>query len=185
MDSIENCTIDVSASTSMSFMGGQRGYEVLLHGTQYDELKEVSDKIVKEMTERDDIINVHSSIENNAPIITLKVDPVMAKAHGLTASAIGSTVNQMLSGVEAATLKVDGEEISVQVEYPEDEYRTVDQIKDIILTDSKGQKLPLPRWPMSYSKTARPLSQRQTKRMRLLSAEIIQAVIQKRQSTVK
>ena len=31
----------------------------LLHGTQYDELKEVSDKIVKEMTERDDIINVH------------------------------------------------------------------------------------------------------------------------------
>ena len=48
MDSIENCTIDVSASTSMSFMGGQRGYEVLLHGTQYDELKEVSDKIVKD-----------------------------------------------------------------------------------------------------------------------------------------
>ena len=143
MDSIENCTIDVSASTSMSFMGGQRGYEVLLHGTQYDELKEVSDKIVKEMTERDDIINVHSSIENNAPIVTLKVDPVMAKAHGLTASAIGSTINQMLSGVEAATLKVDGEEISVQVEYPEDEYRTVDQVKDIILTDSKGQKVAL------------------------------------------
>ena len=51
---------------------------------------------------------------------------------------------------------MDGEEISVQVEYPEDEYRTVDQVKDIILTDSKGQKLPLPRWPMSYSKTARP-----------------------------
>ena len=25
-------------------------YEVILHGTQYDELKEVSDKIVKEMT---------------------------------------------------------------------------------------------------------------------------------------
>lgn len=143
MDSIENCTIDVSASTSMSFMGGQRGYEVLLRGTQYDELKEVSDKIVKEMTERDDIINVHSSIENNAPIVTLKVDPVMAKAHGLTASAIGSTVNQILSGVEATTLKVDGEEISVQVEYPEDEYRTVDQVKDIILTDSKGGKVAL------------------------------------------
>lgn len=143
MDNIENCTIDVSASTSMSFMGRQRGYEVLLNGTQYDELKEVSDKIVKELTERDDIINVHSSIENNAPIVTIKVDPVMAKAHRLTASAIGSTVNQMLSGVEATTLKVDGEEISVQVEYPEGEYRTVDQVKDIILTDSRGGKVAL------------------------------------------
>ena len=39
MDNIANCTIDVSASTSMSFMGRQRGYEVILHGTQYDELK--------------------------------------------------------------------------------------------------------------------------------------------------
>ena len=138
MDNIENCTIDVSASTSMSFMGRQRGYEVILHGTQYDELKEVSDKIVAEMTERDDVINVHSSIENNAPIVTIKVDPVMAKAHGLTAASIGSSVNQILSGVEATTLTVDGEDISVQVEYPEGEYRTVDQVKDIILSDSKG-----------------------------------------------
>lgn len=29
------------------------------------------------MTERDEIITVHSSIENNAPIVTLKVYPVM------------------------------------------------------------------------------------------------------------
>ena len=143
MDNIENCTIDVSASTSMSFMGRQSGYEVILHGTQYDELKEVSDTIVSEMTERDDVLNVHSSIENNAPIVTIKVDPVMAKAHGLTASSIGSTVNNTLSGVEATTLKVDGEDISVQVEYPESEYRTVDQVKDIILTDSQGRYVAL------------------------------------------
>lgn len=143
MEQIDNCTIDVSASTSMSFMGRQRGYEVILHGTQYDELKEASDKIVRELTERDDIINVHSSIENNAPIVTIKVDPVMAKAHGLTAASIGSSVNQILSGVKATTLKVDGEEISVQVEYPKDEYRTVDQVKDIILTDLKGANVAL------------------------------------------
>ena len=143
MDGIENCTIDVEASTSMSFMGRQRGYEVILHGTQYDELKEVSDKIVKEMTSRNDVINVHSSIENTAPIVTIKVDPVMAKAYGFTASSIGTTVNQMLSGIEATTLKIDGEDISVQVEYPEGEYRTVDQVKDIVLTSSGGKKVAL------------------------------------------
>ena len=31
------------------------------------------------MTARTDVINIHSSIENNAPIITLKIDPVMGK----------------------------------------------------------------------------------------------------------
>ena len=143
MDAIENCSIDVEASTSMSFMGRQRGYEVILEGTQYDELKEISDKIVAEMTGRTDVINIHSSIENNAPIVTIKVDPVMAKTYGMTASSIGKTVNQMLSGVEATTLKVDGEDISVQVEYPEGEYRTVDQVKDIVLTTTAGKQVAL------------------------------------------
>ena len=109
----------------------------------YDELKEVSDKIVKEMTARTDVINIHSSIENNAPIITLKIDPVMAKAYGLTASSIGTTINQMLSGIDATTLKIDGEDITVTVEYPEGEYETVDNIKDIILTGTNGQKVAL------------------------------------------
>lgn len=138
MSDIDNCTITAEASSSMSFMGRKRGYEVILNGTQYDELKEVSDKIVKEMTERDDVLNVHSSIENTAPIVTIKVDPVMASAEGLSASAIGSSVKQMLDGVEATTLTVDGKEISVMLEYPEDEYRTIDQLKGIILNTSSG-----------------------------------------------
>ena len=138
MSDIDNCTITVEASTSMSFMGRSRGYQVILRGTQYDELKEVSDKIVKEMTERDDVLNVHSSIENTAPIVTIKVDPVMASAEGLTAASIGSSVKQMLDGVKATTITVDGKEISVMLEYPEEEYRTIDQLKEIILTKSSG-----------------------------------------------
>ncbi|MBT9777532.1 AcrB/AcrD/AcrF family protein [Clostridium sp. MCC353] len=138
MSDIDNCTITAQASNSMSFMGRSRGYQVILKGTQYDELKEVSDKIVKEMTDRDDVLNVHSSIENTAPIVTIKVDPVMASAEGLSASGIGSAVKQMLDGVEATTLTVDGKEISVMLEYPEDEYRTIDQLKGIILNTASG-----------------------------------------------
>lgn len=138
MSDIDNCTITAEASNSMSFMGRSRGYEVILKGTQYDELKEMSDKIVKEMTDRDDVLNVHSSIENTAPIVTIKVDPVMASAEGLSASGIGSAVKQMLDGVEATTLTVDGKEISVMLEYPEEEYRTIDQLKGIILNTASG-----------------------------------------------
>ena len=119
-------------------MGRNRGYQVILHGTQYDELKEVTDKIVKELTLRNDVANVHSSIENTAPIVTIKVDPVAASAEGLSPSEIGSQVSQMLDGVEVAKLDIDGREVSVKAEYPEDEYRTVDQLKGIILSKSKG-----------------------------------------------
>ena len=46
----------------------------------------------------------------------------------------------MLSGIDTTTLKIDGEDITVTVEYPEGEYGTVDNIKDIILAGTNGQK---------------------------------------------
>ena len=138
MADLENCTITVEASTSMSMMGRSRGYEAILKGTQYDELQEVSNEIVSELIARDDVKNVHSSIENTAPVVAVKVDPVSASAEGLTAAQIGTMIKQMLDGEEVTTLKVDGQEISVKAEYPEDEYRTIDQLKGIILTKPSG-----------------------------------------------
>ena len=138
MADLENCTITVEASTSMSMMGRSRGYEAILKGTQYDELQEVSNEIVNELIARDDVKNVHSSIENTAPVVAVKVDPVSASAEGLTAAQIGTMIKQMLDGEEVTTLKVDGQEISVKAEYPEDQYRTVPQLERIILKKPSG-----------------------------------------------
>jgi len=135
---IENCTIEVSASTSMSFMGRSRGYQAILKSTQYSELQEVSNEIVTELIARSDVRNVHSSIENTAPVVAVRVDPVMAAAEGLTASQIGRMVSQMLDGEKVATLEIDGQEISVKAEYPEDEYRTVGQLEQMILSKPAG-----------------------------------------------
>lgn len=138
MADLENCTITVEASTSMSMMGRSRGYEAILKGTQYDELQEVSNEIVNELIARDDVKNVHSSIENTAPVVAVKVDPVAASAEGLTAAQIGTMVKQMLDGEEITSLKVDGQEISVKAEYPEDQYKTVPQLERIILKKPSG-----------------------------------------------
>lgn len=138
MADLENCTITVEASTSMSMMGRSRGYEAILKGTQYDELQEVSNEVVNELIARDDVKNVHSSIENTAPVVAVKVDPVAASAEGLTAAQIGTMVKQMLDGEEVTTLKVDGQEISVKAEYPEDQYKTVPQLERIIVKKPSG-----------------------------------------------
>lgn len=138
MVDIDNCTIEVEASSSMSFMGRSRGYEAIIEGTRYDEVQEVSNRIVEELIARDDVMNVHSSIENTAPVVAIKVDPVSAAAEGLTAGQIGNQVKQYLDGEEVTTLDIDGQEISVMAEYPEDEYRTVSQVEQIILSKNGG-----------------------------------------------
>lgn len=49
----------------------------------------------------------------------------------------------MVSGVEATEIEVDGEELSVQVEYADGEYETIDQIKGIVLPAARGGSVAL------------------------------------------
>ena len=143
MAGLENCTIEVEASASMSFMGRRRGYEVILSGSDYDTVKEAADKIVTAMVARDDVKNVHSDVENTAPVVSINVDQVAASAEGLTASSIGQQVKYMLDGAKIATLTIDGNEVSVNAEYPEGMYRTVEQVKNMLLTTGSGKSVAL------------------------------------------
>lgn len=141
---IQNCNISVSASSSMSMMSDrQQSYETLLQSTNYDDLKEVSDKIVKELSERPEVTKIHSSLENAAPVVKIEINPIKAKANGLTSATIGRTLNNILSGVEATTLEIDGEDVDVMVEFAEGEYETLDQVKNIILTTGNGGSVAL------------------------------------------
>ena len=143
MSGLENCTIEVEASSSMSFMGRSRGYEVILNGSDYDTVKDTADKIVNEMVARDDVKNVHSDVENTAPVVSINVDQVAASAEGLTAASIGQQVKTMFDGTEIATLTIDGNEVSVKAEYPDGMYRTVEQVKNMLITTGSGGSVAL------------------------------------------
>ena len=144
LSGIQNCDITVETSGSMSMMASfGQSYEVILRGTDYDEVKEVSDNIVNALKERDDVAEIHSDAENASPVVEVRVDALKAKAAGFTASEIGSRVYQMISGAEATEIKVDGEDITVSVEYADDEYQTLDQIEGAVLTTSSGGSIAL------------------------------------------
>ena len=72
-----------------------------------------------------------------------EVDPLKAQAEGLSAAQVGGTVNMMLSGKEATTLDVDGDDVSVMVEYADDEYDTIDKVRGIVLQSPTGSSVAL------------------------------------------
>lgn len=143
MNQVVGANISVSANSSMSMMSSGSGVEYILQSTQYDELKEASDKIANELLERSEVTKVHTTLENAAPVVKLDIDALKANAENITPIQIASTVNMMLSGKEATTLDVDGEEISVMVEYPKDEYDTIDKLQGIVLTTNTGSSVAL------------------------------------------
>ena len=143
MGRLADCNITVEASSSMSMMGSSSDFEVMLQGAQMDELKNAADQMVKELNGRPELIKVHSDLENAAPVIKVRVDPVKAAAEGVVPATVGGLLNGMLSGVEAATFDQDGQEISVQVEYPGDSYDTLDKVKGIMIPKTSGGSVAL------------------------------------------
>ena len=61
----------------------------------------------------------------------------------ITPLQIAGTVSSILGGKEATTLKIDGEEVSVNVEYPPEQYDTIDELQGIVLTTNNGTSVAL------------------------------------------
>ena len=117
--------------------------EVDLQSTDYDTLKKSADDLVTELRKREDVMQVHSSVENAAPVIKVKVDPVKAEAEGLTPASIGSVVYSNLSGVKAATISVNGEAQDVKVEFAPARYDSIATLQGMMITTAAGNTLPL------------------------------------------
>lgn len=143
LNKVVGANITVQASSSMSMMSTTGGVEYILQSTQYDELKEASDKIANELLGRPEVTKVHTTLENAAPVVKLDIDAVKANAENITPQQIAGTVSSILGGTEATTLDVNGEEISVQVEYPSEQYDTIDELQGIVLTNNAGGSVAL------------------------------------------
>ena len=64
---IENCTVSMEPGSSMGSMTTTgRSIELDFQGTDYDVLRDEVDRLAAELRKRDDVMQVHSSVENAA-----------------------------------------------------------------------------------------------------------------------
>lgn len=140
-----DCVVSLDEQSSMGSMAmlASDEIEIILLSTDYDELKVISDEIVAKLRAREDTAQIHSTMENDAPLVKVSVDPIKATAEGLTPVQVAGQVYMMLSGTEATTLNVNGNDISVMVEYPEGEYDTIDELQGIVVYSTTGSAVAL------------------------------------------
>ena len=119
------------------------GYEVILKGADLQSLKEKSDALVSEMQKMESLTGIHSSLENAAPRLLVKVDPIKAAAEGLSPIALGQSLNSILGGKTVMKIDLDGEKADVRVEYPKDRFDTLEKIKNIRFSTPRGAAVAL------------------------------------------
>lgn len=138
---IAGCEITVSAS-SMS-MGEGSDISVQLSGKDYDQLAEVADDLVQEISTIPDAINVESSSGDEVPRVAVKVNRENASRFGLTAATIGTLVRGELTGSTATTLRMGGEEYDVTISGDETLSQDIDALKSLQFPAATGGTVPL------------------------------------------
>ncbi len=139
-----DCNITVtSSSDSMGSMGSSGGIDIILEGSNLDDLKAAAVQVEKVMRDNEQILSVSSSATKGSPQAKVKIDTMRASAKRLSPMQIAGAVNSTLSGKNAATLNESGQEYDIWVEYPKDRYKTINDLRGLILTNQIGQQVPL------------------------------------------
>ena len=136
-------TLAQGSTTGMGSMTGGGKIEIDLKSTDYKALKMAANSLTEQLRQRKDVMQVHSSVENAAPVVKVQIDSVSAQAEGLTPASIGAAINSNLSGIKAATIRVNGEDVDIKVEYAGDRYDTIDKLQGMMLPTATGTALPL------------------------------------------
>ncbi len=140
---IVDCRIKVDSQSTTGMMSGGTMMDVPLKGADYDKLIEASYMVEDYMSANPDIIAVSSSVSSGNPQAEIKIDPIKAAAVGIVPAQAMASIRSMMVGIEAGTLKNNGRDYTLKVEYPMDRFETVSHLESMMLTNPKGMSVPL------------------------------------------
>lgn len=134
--------IDEVAS-SFGGMSGGAAVSIQISGPDLDTLKEISKDVEKLVSGTAGTRQVESSISEGRPEAQIYINRDKASAYGLSTTQVASVVRTAVEGRVATTYKLDGKEIDIKVQYPEDKRRTLDQLKSVTVQSATGVQVPL------------------------------------------
>jgi len=141
---IAGAEINVSESSmARGSMGGNSNLSIKIKGDDMDTLYEISDELVSIISSMEGAEDVTSSLDDSLAQGNIVVNRTKAAKYGVSTTSIASAINTAISGSTVSTLKQDGTEIDIIIQYPEDEYKYVPDIENILVSTSSGSKIPV------------------------------------------
>ncbi len=134
-------SIAASGASVTSMMGG--GIEIDLQGRDLDDLREASKEVQKMLQTIPGVLQVSSNLADATTQVEVVVDPLKSMSVGIPPVQVAGEMRNTLSGVEAATLTRNGEEFKIRLEYPDGEYKDMNDLLNMTLATPRGTQVPL------------------------------------------
>lgn len=135
-------SIAASGTMNMSAMTGE-AISVTLRGADHALLIETAEDLTKELQALPGAVEVASSASEQVPEVEITMKRANASRFGLTAAAIGQAVRGELSGQTATQLKINGQEIRVNVRGDSRARSSLDALRSVMIPTQTGGSVPL------------------------------------------
>jgi HAE1 family hydrophobic/amphiphilic exporter-1 len=117
--------------------------EVRIFSDNSKTLSEYSERVMRYFENIDAAINIETSLNNATGEFVFSIDRQKANYYSLNTSTIASTVRNALSGTTASTVNLNDEDIDIVVKYAQEDFTNIDDIKNLLIINQKGEEIPL------------------------------------------
>ncbi len=128
-----------------SASSGSGGFSLELHCNNLEKLAATSEELVSMIKQEcSDIVNeVSCDISNGLPQVKISLDREAIKNMGLSIQTISTELKAAVSGLEAGTYSLDGDDSDIMVTLDESDKQKVKDLDRLFVTNNQGQRIPL------------------------------------------
>ena len=121
------------------------GFELEIHCNNLEKLSATAEKLVSLIkAECADIVNeVTSDSSNGQPEVKIRLDREAIRTLGLNIQSIATELRAAVSGIEAGTFSIDGDDTDILVTLADEDKQKVRDLDRIFVTDNTGHQIPL------------------------------------------
>ncbi|MCF6093631.1 efflux RND transporter permease subunit [Microaerobacter geothermalis] len=134
---------DINASSLQSSNMSGSPISIDITGEDLRILKSLSEQVETIVSSVPGTTNVSSSLGEARPELQVVINRDIITKYGLTFNSVMQTVRTGFNGQVATRMKVDGEEIDVNVILPEENRRDINSIKNLTIMTPMGINIPL------------------------------------------
>lgn len=132
---------EMTSSMSISMTGADISVQVM--GDDLDDVSDATLDLADQMKSVSGIEDITTDVEEGNPEIRIMLDRTNAANYGITAYQLASALSGSLSGTTATDVTIDGETMDIVLSLSDQYSKSVEGLKNIMVTGSAGISVPI------------------------------------------
>lgn len=138
-DSLPDRGEDVTITVSGISAGPAQGdMDVRIAGPDFNEISDVSRRLVERLSAIDGVVNVSSTASEGKDEVVISVDPTKAGEYSLTATTVGIQVNQFIAGRDISEIDISGKTVDIVIRGDRDDVDDIEKLKNMRIESPVG-----------------------------------------------